>query len=132
VVQSKVDRLQTVPGVGPVTAAKLVTDLPELGTLGRRRIAALVGLAPFDNDSGAFCGKRTIRGGRKDVRTALYLAANSAAHHNPVVKAQYASLRARGKDHALALVACARKLLGILDAMIRSNSDWQLDYARIG
>lgn len=117
-------RLQTMPGVGPVTAARLITELPELGKLNRRTIASLVGLAPMNDDSGKYAGQRHIVGGRREPRTALFQAANVAKQHNPVIYAFYAKLRAKGKHHLVALVACARKLLVILDAMVRTSTDW--------
>jgi transposase len=119
-------RLQTVPGVGPIVASTLVTELPELGTLERRAIAALVGLAPMNHDSGKHRGKRYIAGGRVHVRTALFQAANVAKQHNPIIKAFYSRLRANGKTHLVAMIASARKLLVILDTMVRHHRDWQL------
>jgi transposase len=117
-------RLETVPGVGAVTAQTLVTELPELGRLGRRPIAALVGLAPFPRDSGAARGKRTIWGGRAVVRTALYLAAMSGVRFNPVLRAYYRRLVAAGKPKKAALTAAAHKLLTILNSMIRTDTAW--------
>lgn len=128
---AKRERLQQVPGIGPVTATRLALDLPELGQLGRRKIAALVGVAPFDDDSGSHHGRRRIHGGRKAVRTSLYQAANTARLCNPVIRPHYERLRARGKEHTPALVACARKLLGILDAMMRDGTTWRPDYAHV-
>jgi len=119
-------RLQTFPGIGPVIASTLVTELPELGTLDRRLIASLVGLAPMNADSGKHAGKRFIVGGRVHVRTALYQAANVAKTHNPIIKAFYARLRQRGKAHLVAMIACARKLLVIVDAMVRHRQDWKI------
>lgn len=117
--------LQTVPGVGPGVARTLLVDLPELGHLGRREIAALVGVAPFARDSGTFRGIRRIRGGRASVRTVLYLAAMSAARFNPVLRAFYQRLRNAGKPPKLAFVAIARKLLTILNAVAREKTAWQ-------
>jgi transposase len=117
--------LQTVPGVGPGVARTLLVDLPELGHLGRREIAALVGLAPFARDSGTIRGIRRIRGGRASVRTVLYLAAMSAARFNPVLRAAYQRLRNAGKPLKLAFVAIARKLLTILNAVAREKTAWQ-------
>lgn len=117
--------LQTVPGVGPGVARTLLVDLPELGHLGRREIAALVGVAPFARDSGTFRGIRRIRGGRASVRTVLYLAAMSAARFNPVLRAFYQRLRDAGKPPKLAFVAIARKLLTILNAVAREKIAWQ-------
>jgi transposase len=117
--------LQTVPGVGPGVARTLLVDLPELGHLGRREIAALVGVAPFARDSGTFRGIRHIRGGRASVRTVLYLAAMSAARFNPVLRELYQRLRLAGKPPKLAFVAVARKLLTILNAISREKTAWQ-------
>lgn len=117
-------RLQTVPGVGPITAARLITELPELGKSDRRAIASLTGLAPINDDSGQRNGQRHIAGGRRRPRTALFQAANSAKQFNPVIRAFYAKLRAAGKHHLVAMIACARRLLTILDAMVRHATDW--------
>jgi len=127
---ARLEQLQSVPGIGPITALRLALELPELGKLNRRRIAALAGLAPFDSDSGDHHGRRHIRGGRRAVRTSLYQAANTARLCNPAIKALYANLRQRGKDHAVAMIACARKLLVIVDAMVRHSTPWSDDYAR--
>lgn len=117
--------LQTVPGVGAATAARLLAGLPELGQIDGRRAAALVGLAPFDHDSGKRRGKRCIGGGRSAVRASLYMAALVAARHNPVLRQFHARLRARGKPAKVALVAVMRKLLIILTAMVRDNTPWR-------
>ena len=117
-------RLRTCPGVGPQTAAWLIATLPELGTLCSKRIASLAGLAPFARDSGQMKGKRLIWGGRPKVRRALYMAAMSAARHNPTLKPVYEALRARGKPHKLAIVATMRRLLVALNAMVHNNKDW--------
>ncbi len=122
--RDRLERLQTVPGVGPVVASVLVTELPELGKLERRALASLVGLSPMNDDSGQHRGRRRIGGGRVHVRTALYQATNTAKTYNPVIKAFYARLRAHGKPHLVAMIASARKLLTILDAMIRNGRDW--------
>jgi transposase len=119
------DLLTSVPGVGDVTAHTLIADLPELGQLDRRRIAALVGVAPINRDSGQMRGKRTIAGGRADVRNALYMAALSAVRWNPVISKQYRSFVERGRPKKVALVACMRRLLGILNAIIRTKTSWQ-------
>ncbi len=119
------DRMQTVPGVGPVIASVLTTELPELGKLDRRAAAALAGVAPMNHDSGRYSGQRRILGGRVHVRTALFQAANVARLHNPIIKPFYARLRAAGKPHCVALIACARKLVCILSAMIRHGKDWE-------
>jgi transposase len=117
--------LKTVPGVGDVVARSLIAELPELGTLSRRKIAALVGLAPVSNDSGQFRGKRSIRGGRSAIRTALYMAAVTASRCNPAIAALYKRLCAAGKPPKLALTACMRKLLVILNAIARDQKPWQ-------
>lgn len=120
-------RLQTVPGVGPVLAQTLIALLPELGTLSRRAIASLVGLAPYDHDSGKHKGERHIRGGRATVREVLYMAAMSAKTHNPAIAA-FAN-RLEGKEKKVVLIACMRKLLVILNAMVRDATDWRVKAA---
>ncbi len=117
--------LQTVPGVGPGVARTLLIDLPELGHLGRREIASLVGVAPFARDSGAMRGVRRIRGGRASVRTVLYLAAMTASRFNPPLATLYQRLRQAGKPPKLAFVAVARKLLTDLNAIARERTAWQ-------
>lgn len=123
--REKADLLTSVPGVGDATARTLVAELPELGRLNRREIAALAGLAPYNRDSGRFRGKRAISGGRTSVRTALYMAAWVGCRCNPVLKAFSDRLRQAGKTPKQAIVACARKLLTILNAVIRSGTPWQ-------
>jgi transposase len=115
---------RSVPGIGPVCARTLVLDLPELGTLSRQRIAALVGVAPFNRDSGTLRGHRTIWGGRAPVRATLYMSALVAVRHNPVLKAFYERLVAAGKAKKVALTACMRKLLTILNAMVKHQTPW--------
>jgi len=117
--------LTSVPGIGDVTAYTLIADLPELGQLDRRRLAALVGVAPINRDSGQMRGKRTIAGGRSDVRNALYMATLSAIRWNPIISQHYKSLVERGRPKKVALVACMRRLLGILNAIMRTNTPWQ-------
>ena len=117
--------MQSVPGVGDKTSNMLLAALPELGTLNRQKIAALVGIAPLNRDSGKTHGKRFCWGGRANVRGALYMAALVAARHNPVIRALYRRLRAKGKPAKVALVACMRKLLVILNAMIRDQNTWR-------
>lgn len=117
-------RMQTAPSVGPGVARSLVIDLPELGALGRRQITSLVGLAPFAKDSGKKSGYRRIRAGRAAPRTALYLAAMNGARFNPVLKAMYDRMIKAGKPPKVALIALARKLLTILNAMVRDGTDW--------
>jgi transposase len=121
--REKEDLLRSVPGVGPVTARTLLADLPELGTLDRKRIAALVGVAPFNKDSGYSSGKRRIAGGRASVRSALYMACVASLRCNPVLKALYDRLHAT-KPVKVALVACMRKLLTILNAIVRNATPW--------
>ena len=123
--QAKKEVMMSVKGVGPVTATTLLADLPELGTLNRQQIAALVGLAPLNKDSGRKRGKRHIFGGRKAVRSKLYMAALSASKHNPTIRSFYERLLAKGKLEKVALTACMRKLLVILNAMIRDMEPWQ-------
>jgi len=116
------DLFRSVKGIGGVTARTLLAELPELGKLNRKKIAALVGVAPFNRDSGVFKGKRTIQGGRAHIRTVLYMAALTAARCNPVIRPLYQRLIARGKEKKVALVACIRKLLTILTAMMRDRA----------
>ena len=115
-------------GIGPIASATLIAELPELGRLNRREIAALVGVAPMANDSGNARGRRRIQGGRFEVRRVLYMAALTATRRNPVIKAFYERLVAAGKLPKVALVACMRKLLTILNAMVRARKAWQPDY----
>ena len=117
--------LQSVKGIGKVTAALCLAELPELGTLSEKQIARLVGVAPLNHDSGKHKGKRMIAGGRTSVRCGLYMATLVAIRHNPVIQKFYARLLANGKLKKVALVACMRKLLVILNAMIRDNKTWQ-------
>lgn len=117
--------LRSVPGVGPVMSRTVLADLPELGTLTRRQIAALVGVAPLNRDSGTWRGARTCWGGRAPVRTALYMATLVATRCNPVIRGTYRALCARGKKRKVALVACMRKLLTILNAMLKHQTRWQ-------
>ena len=119
------DLLTSVPGVGDKLARTLIADLPELGRLGRKQIASLVGVAPFNRDSGTLRGRRTIWAGRIKVRAMLYMAALVAAHHNPVLASFYQRLLAAGKAKKLALVAVMRKLLIILNAILRDRRPWQ-------
>jgi transposase len=118
-------RLQAVPGVGPVLSSTLISQLPELGNLSNKEIASLVGVAPFEAKSGKWKGKIYCRGGRSAVRRVLYMAALSAAKCNPVIKTYYERLCQRGKIKKVALIACARKLLVILNAMVRNQSSWE-------
>lgn len=120
--KAKDDLLHSMKGIGPLTSGTLMSALPELGQLNRREIAALVGLAPFNRDSGRFKGQRTIWGGRARVRSVLYMAAITAIRCNPPIKRFYEHLIARGKPHKVALVACMRKMLTILNTMVKTNT----------
>ena len=122
--QEKEDLLKTVPGIGPVVSRTLLAELPELGKLNRREIAGLVGVAPYNCDSGRLQGRRAIWGGRASVRAALYMAALVASRRNAVIRALYQRLLKAGKARKVALVACMRKLLTILNAMIKHNTRW--------
>jgi transposase len=122
--RAKDDLLQSVPGVGPIVSVTLLGELPELGTLTHKQIAALVGVAPLARDSGTLRGKRMVWGGRASVRTALYMAALCGRRWNPQLRRFYERLRAAGKPKKVALIACARKLLTILNAMLRDNARW--------
>ena len=121
---SKAALLETVPGVGPVTITSLLVDLPELGRLNRRQVAALVGVAPFNRDSGKFHGRRAIWGGRAAVRSVLYMAALTAQRFNPLIRAFAQRLQAAGKPFKVVLTACMRKLLVILNTMLKNNLPW--------
>jgi transposase len=118
------ERLRSVPGVGPTVASTLVAELPELGTISRGKIAALVGLAPFDRESGKWKGKRTCFGGRAQVRSALYMATLAARRWNPVIRAMSERLEAAGKPFKVVMVACMRKLLTILNALVATKTSW--------
>ena len=120
--------LQSVPGVGPVLTSVLLAELPELGQLNRRQIAALVGVAPLNRDSGQCRGQRTVWGGRAQVRTALYMATLTATRYNPVIRRFYRRLCAVGKPKKVALIAAMRKLLTILNAMIKARKPWIEDH----
>ena len=122
--REKDNLLQSVPGVGPVLSLTLLAQLPELGTLSRRQIAALVGVAPLNRDSGTLQGKRTVWGGRATVRTALYMGALVASRWNPVLRSFYHRLCAAGKPKKVALTACMRKMLTILNAMLKHRTPW--------
>jgi transposase len=125
--REKDNLLRSVPGVGPVVSVTLLADLPELGTLSHHQIAALVGVAPLNRDSGRFRGKRMVWGGRGRVRAALYMAALSATRYNPIIKAFYHRLCGAGKARKVALTACMRKLLTILNAMLKHRQTWVPD-----
>ena len=119
--------LRSMPGVGPVVTTTLLANLPELGTLTGKQIAALVGVAPFNRDSGTWRGKRRVWGGRAQIRAALYMAALVAARFNPVIRAFYRRLCAAGKAKKVALTACMRKLLLILNAMLKHRTPWRTE-----
>jgi len=127
--REKENLLRSVPGVGPVTACTLLAELPELGTLNRKEVAALVGVAPFNRDSGFWRGRRAIWGGRASVRNVLYMAALTAMRFNPPVRIFYQRLIAVGKPPKVALVACMHKLLIILNAILRTRTSWR--YAQL-
>ena len=135
--RAKDDLLRAIPGVGRVLATTLLADLPELGQLSRREIAALVGVAPLNRDSGAFRGQRSVWGGRSTVRTALYMGALAAVRSNPPIKAFYERLVAAGKpkgrasDRPVALVACMRKLLVTCNAVVRDGQPWSANYGLV-
>ena len=123
---NKVNLLKTTPGIGQVISTTLVSDLPELGQLTAKQIARLVGVAPLNHDSGQHKGKRMINGGRAQIRATLYMGAVVAMRHNPAIKAFYTRLVERGKSKKLALTACVRKMLVILNAMVRDNQTWHV------
>jgi len=129
--RAKDDLLQSVPGVGPIVSYTLLGELPELGTLTHKQIAALAGVAPLARDSGTLRGKRMIWGGRTSVRTALFMAALCGRRWNPALKVFYDRLIAAGKPKKVAIIACARKLLTILNAMVRSNTQWMRPEAKL-
>jgi len=119
------DLLQSVPGIGPVSSVTFLAQLPELGRLNRKEIAALVGVAPLNRDSGTLRGRRVVWGGRSHVRAALYMATLTATRHNPVIRSFYTRLLAAGKPRKVALVACMRRLLTVLNAISRDRATWQ-------
>ncbi len=127
--RKKEDILRSAPGVGPITAAILLSDLPEIGYIDRKKIAALVGVAPFNDDSGRRSGKRRVKGGRESVRHVLYMATLAATRSNPVIHRLYHHLLSLGKTHKVALVACMRKFLTILNAMLRDLRPWQPNFS---
>jgi transposase len=122
--KAKAELLESVKGVGRVVAVTLLALLPELGKLNRKQIAALVGVAPFNRDSGIKRGRRSIWGGREAVRSVLYMSATVAATHNATIAALYQRLSAKGKEHKVAIVACMRKLITVLNAMVRDGKAW--------
>lgn len=124
--QTQLERLDGIPGVGFITAVTVLAEMPELGQLDRQKIAALAGLAPFNRDSGQKRGKRRIFGGRKGVRRVLYMACLSAKKYNPVIRAMFERLMKKGKLFKVAITACMRKMLTIMNAMTRDQADWRL------
>ncbi len=129
--REKDELLQSVPGVGPNLSITLLAEMPELGTSNRKQAAALVGVAPLNRDSGTLRGKRTSWGGRKTVRNALYMATLVATRYNPVIRAFYQRLCASGKPKKVALTACMRKLLTILNAMLKNRTTWNSEVAQL-
>jgi transposase len=130
--KTKENLLLSVKGVGPVLSRTLLAELPELGRLSRQEISKLVGVAPLNNDSGKYKGKRSCWGGRASVRGPLYMATLSATRCNPVIKEFYQRLLAKGKLKKVAIVACMRKMLTILNAMVKSNKPWDASFAQRG
>jgi transposase len=128
--KTKDDILQSTPGIGPTTSTTMLAALPELGTLNRRTIAALVGVAPMNQDSGKWRGRRRVQGGRTTVRNTLFMCTLVAVKHNPVIHALYQRLLSAGKPKMVAITACMRKLLTILNAMLKTNSHWSPDHAK--
>ena len=126
--REKEDVLSSCKGIGPVTTHSMLAYLPELGTFNRRQIAALVGVAPFNKDSGKFRGRRSISGGRRQLRNVLYMSALVATRHNPTIRTFYQRLIAAGKLPKVAIVACMRKLLTMLNSMVRNKTSWRVDY----
>lgn len=123
--KEKDDLLQSVKGIGPATSRSLLAELPELGRINRRELAALAGLAPFDHDSGKFKGQRCISGGRGPVRAALFMATLNATRSNPTIRTFYQRLRAKGKAFKVAMTACMRKLLSILNMILKTKTPWK-------
>lgn len=117
--------MRSVPSVGPVTASTLIAEMPEMGEANRKEVSALAGVAPFNDDSGEREGDKAISGGRREVRSVIYMATLSAIHHNPVIKQFYQRLKAKGKPTKVAMTACARKLLTILNAMLHKGEMWK-------
>jgi transposase len=122
--RAKDDLLRSIPGVGPVLSTTLLADVPELGTLGHKQLAALIGVAPLNRDSGRWRGRRSVWGGRARVRAVLYMAAATAVRHNPACKALYERLTQAGKARQVALIACMHKLLRICNALLHHNTTW--------
>ncbi|MCF6202953.1 MAG: IS110 family transposase [Methylococcaceae bacterium] len=128
--QTKNKIIQSMPGIGNIVAFSLLSDMPELGTISNKQAAALIGVAPFNRESGSYKGQRRIRGGRYKIRTAMFMAIMSAIQCNPVFKAKYEQLLATGKPKKLALIACVRKMIVILNSMVRDGAQWEANYAK--
>jgi transposase len=128
--KNKAEIISSVPGVGPVLTATLMTELPEAGSLNRKQIAALAGLAPYNHDSGKFAGKRRISGGRSALRKVLYMAARAATKSNPPIRDLYRRLLKAGKANKIAIVACMRKLLTVINQLLKTNTPWENDHAQ--
>jgi len=127
--RAKDEILQSPKGVGPVLSHMLLAKMPELGTLNRKQAGKLVGVAPLNRDSGKFRGKRKVWGGRAEIRSVLYMATMSAIRSNPVIRVFYQRLIEAGKPHKVAITACMRKLLTILNAMVKNNTPWRAPQA---
>ncbi|MFT5417078.1 MAG: transposase, partial [Gammaproteobacteria bacterium] len=127
--RDKRDIMLSAPGIGPVVVNTVLADLPEIGTLSNKQISALVGVAPFNRDSGKFRGKRSIRGGRASVRTALFMSIMTAIQHNPKIRAMYQRLLANGKLKKVAMTACMRKMIIILNTMVKNQTRWDENIA---
>jgi transposase len=127
--KAKADLIASIPGVGPILTATVMVELPEAGTLNRKEIAALAGLAPYNHDSGQYAGKRRIAGGRSALRKVLYMAARAAARFNPIIKDLYQRLLKAQKPNKVAIVACMRKLLTIINQLLKTNSPWNPNHA---
>lgn len=128
--QAKNEILQSMPGIGDIVALSLLSDMPELGTISNKQAAALIGVAPFNRESGSYKGQRRIRGGRYQVRTVMFMAMMSAIQCNPVFKAKYQQLVAQGKPKKLAIIACVRKMIVILNFMLREGAHWDPEYVK--
>jgi transposase len=128
--QAKNEILQSVPGIGKICAASIISNVPELGYISNKQAASLVGVAPMSRESGRYKGKRVIQGGRAQVRTVLYMAMMSALQSNPVIKATYQRLLAAGKPKKVAIIACIRKMVVILNSMLRDGSKWDANMSK--